>query len=202
MSAWWLGRPRSWLPGKTETSLVESVPGSQAGIAPSSPSGLRAAIRGGTEVSPALIARNPDSRATSSSARSSSSSTSRRFSTRSSGMAGPDDNAADVYRPPPPRFRADRGLWRAARGRGAPAAGPEDPGAPHGDPRGAHRHRGELRYSEGGDEGSVSAGELLLVNPGERHSYWADVPTGAYIVYSGLPGVRFRPWALRQRDHT
>lgn len=61
---------------------------------------------------------------------------------------------------------------------------------------------GVLRYSEGAQSGSVGAGELLLVNPGERHSYWAEVPTGAYIVYSGLPGVRFRPWALRQRDHT
>lgn len=58
---------------------------------------------------------------------------------------------------------------------------------------------GELRYSEGGEEGSVSAGELLLVNPGERHSYWAEVPTGAYIVYAGLPGARHRPWALRRR---
>jgi quercetin dioxygenase-like cupin family protein len=58
---------------------------------------------------------------------------------------------------------------------------------------------GELRYSEGERSGSVSTGELLLVNPGERHSYWADVPTGAYILYSGLPGVRFRPWALRHR---
>ena len=60
---------------------------------------------------------------------------------------------------------------------------------------------GELRYSggEGAGEGSVAAGELLLVNPGERHSYWADVPTGAYIVYAGLPGARHRPWALRRR---
>ena len=58
---------------------------------------------------------------------------------------------------------------------------------------------GELHYSEGKAEGSVAAGELLLVNPGERHSYWADVPTGAYMVYAGLPGVRARPWALRRR---
>jgi len=58
---------------------------------------------------------------------------------------------------------------------------------------------GELRYSEGGTEGSVAAGELLLVNPGERHSYWAEVPTGAYIVYAGLPGARHRSWALRRR---
>ena len=58
---------------------------------------------------------------------------------------------------------------------------------------------GEIRYSEGGHEGAVAAGELLLVNPGERHSYWAAVPTGAYIVYAGLPGARHRPWALRRR---
>ena len=58
---------------------------------------------------------------------------------------------------------------------------------------------GELRYSEGAQEGSVAAGELLLVNPGERHSYWAEVPTGAYIVYAGMPGARSRPWALRRR---
>lgn len=58
---------------------------------------------------------------------------------------------------------------------------------------------GELRYSEAGEEASVAAGELLLVNPGERHSYWAEVPTGAYILYAGLPGTRSRPWALRRR---
>jgi len=58
---------------------------------------------------------------------------------------------------------------------------------------------GELLYSEGSQRGAVGAGELLLVNPGERHSYWAEVPTGAYMVYAGLPGARHRPWALRQR---
>lgn len=59
---------------------------------------------------------------------------------------------------------------------------------------------GELRFSEGENRGTVAAGELLLVNPGERHAYWAEVPTGAYIVYAGLPGARHRPWALRRRD--
>ena len=59
---------------------------------------------------------------------------------------------------------------------------------------------GEIRYSEGGVEGSVEAGELLLVNPGERHSYWADVETEAYMLYAGLPGTKPRPWALRRKS--
>lgn len=58
---------------------------------------------------------------------------------------------------------------------------------------------GELQYSEGGAEGSVRAGELVLVNPGERHSYWAEQETAAYMVFAGLPGVRAREWSLRRR---
>lgn len=59
---------------------------------------------------------------------------------------------------------------------------------------------GVLRYSEGGAEGEARAGELLLVNPGERHRYWADVETSAFLVYAGLPGVRARKWDLKTRS--
>jgi hypothetical protein len=41
---------------------------------------------------------------------------------------------------------------------------------------------------------------MILVNPGERHSYWADTETAAYLVYAGLPQVRPRPWSLKQRE--
>jgi quercetin dioxygenase-like cupin family protein len=58
---------------------------------------------------------------------------------------------------------------------------------------------GVLRYSEGGASGAARAGELLLINPGERHSYWAEVETAAYMVFAGLPGARARPWSLRRR---
>jgi quercetin dioxygenase-like cupin family protein len=61
--------------------------------------------------------------------------------------------------------------------------------------------RGTLRYSEGpGTEGAAQEGEMILVNPGERHSYWADTETAAYLVYAGLPQVRPRPWSLKQRE--
>ena len=62
---------------------------------------------------------------------------------------------------------------------------------------------GRLLFSEsdGGRErtGEAAAGELVLVNPGERHSYWAAERTSGYLVYAGLPGVRARPWTLRKR---
>ena len=58
---------------------------------------------------------------------------------------------------------------------------------------------GVLRYSEGRVTGEAHAGELLLINPGERHTYWADRETNAYMVFAGLPGARSRPWNLRQR---
>jgi quercetin dioxygenase-like cupin family protein len=59
---------------------------------------------------------------------------------------------------------------------------------------------GALHYSEGTEiSGTVRAGELLLINPGEHHSYWAAEPTGAYLVFAGLPGVRARSWQLRRR---
>lgn len=67
---------------------------------------------------------------------------------------------------------------------------------------------GELFYREGSGSsgssaapasGSVRAGELVLVNPGERHTYRAAEATSAYLVYAGLPGVRARDWTLRRR---
>jgi quercetin dioxygenase-like cupin family protein len=58
---------------------------------------------------------------------------------------------------------------------------------------------GVLRYSEGPSAGEARAGELILINPGERHTYWADEATAAYMVFAGLPGVRSRPWSLRRR---
>jgi quercetin dioxygenase-like cupin family protein len=58
---------------------------------------------------------------------------------------------------------------------------------------------GVLRYSEGRTTGEARAGELILINPGERHSYWADEETAAYMVFAGLPGARARPWSLRSR---
>ena len=58
---------------------------------------------------------------------------------------------------------------------------------------------GRLHFTDGRQEGVVEAGGLFLIDPGERHSYWADEETAAYLVFAGLPGVRFRPWTLRER---
>jgi quercetin dioxygenase-like cupin family protein len=58
---------------------------------------------------------------------------------------------------------------------------------------------GALQFDDGADTGVVGAGEMLLINPGERHTYRAAVETAAYLVYAGLPGVRSRPWTLRKR---
>lgn len=58
---------------------------------------------------------------------------------------------------------------------------------------------GRLRMSEGDHETEARAGELVLVSPGERHAYWADEETSAYLLYSGLPGTRPRDWTLRRR---
>jgi hypothetical protein len=41
---------------------------------------------------------------------------------------------------------------------------------------------------------------MLLINPGERHTYRADVNTSAYLVFAGLPGVRSRTWSLRRKN--
>src|SRR5579859_6192659 len=58
---------------------------------------------------------------------------------------------------------------------------------------------GRLLYGTGLGEQSVGAGEMLLIDPGERHVYRAEEHTAAYLVFAGLPGVRARPWALRHR---
>ena len=56
-------------------------------------------------------------------------------------------------------------------------------------------------HSEGpGSEGVAEKGEMVLVNPGELHTYWADTETAAYLVYAGLPQSRPRPWSLKQRE--
>lgn len=61
---------------------------------------------------------------------------------------------------------------------------------------------GRLDFSDGERTGSVSVGEMLLINPGERHTYHAEVETAAYLVFAGLPGVRSRAWTLRRRNGT
>jgi quercetin dioxygenase-like cupin family protein len=58
---------------------------------------------------------------------------------------------------------------------------------------------GRLHFDDGSTEGAVDAGEMLLINPGERHTYRADTDTSAYLVFAGLPGVRSRTWSLRRR---
>lgn len=58
---------------------------------------------------------------------------------------------------------------------------------------------GRLHFDDGTSSGQVGAGEMLLINPGERHTYRADVATSAYLVFGGLPGVRTRPWTLRRK---
>lgn len=58
---------------------------------------------------------------------------------------------------------------------------------------------GRLDFNDGSTEGVVVAGEMLLINPGEHHTYRADVATSAYLVFAGLPGVRSRTWSLRRR---
>lgn len=58
---------------------------------------------------------------------------------------------------------------------------------------------GALHFHDGTHEGLVSEGEMLLINPGERHKYRADIETSAYLVFAGLPGVRSRTWSLRKR---
>jgi quercetin dioxygenase-like cupin family protein len=59
---------------------------------------------------------------------------------------------------------------------------------------------GRLHFDDGSQSGEVGAGEMLLINPGERHTYRADVVTAAYLVFAGLPGVRSRTWTLRHKD--
>jgi len=58
---------------------------------------------------------------------------------------------------------------------------------------------GHLHFDDGKNRGEVAAGEMLLINPGERHTYRAEVETSAYLVFAGLPGVRSRTWSLRRK---
>lgn len=58
---------------------------------------------------------------------------------------------------------------------------------------------GALHFHDGVKWAEVRAGEMLLINPGERHRYRADVVTSAYLLYAGLPGVRSRTWTVRKR---
>jgi quercetin dioxygenase-like cupin family protein len=59
---------------------------------------------------------------------------------------------------------------------------------------------GRLLFDDGTNTGAVGTGEMLLINPGERHTYRADEPTSAYLVFAGLPGVRSRTWTLRRKS--
>ena len=59
---------------------------------------------------------------------------------------------------------------------------------------------GRLFFDDGHASGVVDAGQMLLINPGERHTYRADEPTSAYLVFAGLPGVRSRTWTLRRKS--
>lgn len=59
---------------------------------------------------------------------------------------------------------------------------------------------GRLHFDDGTLSGEVAAGEMLLINPGERHTYRADTSTSAYLVFAGLPGVRSRTWTLRRKS--
>src|SRR3979411_2763681 len=58
---------------------------------------------------------------------------------------------------------------------------------------------GRLHFDEGSKSGEVGIGEMLLINPGERHTYRAGIATSAYLVFAGLPGVRSRTWSLRRK---
>jgi quercetin dioxygenase-like cupin family protein len=59
---------------------------------------------------------------------------------------------------------------------------------------------GRLHFDDGAKSGDVDIGEMLLINPGERHTYRADIATSAYLVFGGLPGVRSRTWSLRRKS--
>src|SRR5260370_16891255 len=58
---------------------------------------------------------------------------------------------------------------------------------------------GRLHFDDGSRQGEVVAGEMLLINPADLHTYRPDVTTSAYLVFARLPGVRSRTWSLRQR---
>ena len=77
--AWCDGRSR--FSAKTDTSFVSRIPSAYPGIAARSPRSVLAAIRGGTDVRPALSSTNTRSSASSRRSRSSSSRTSARLRT-------------------------------------------------------------------------------------------------------------------------
>src|SRR5829696_2978815 len=86
-SAWWEGRPRPWLPGKTLTSLApRATPSRCTGMAPRIPPSADATTRGGTDARPALKLRRASARAASSASRSSSRVTSASLSTSTSAI--------------------------------------------------------------------------------------------------------------------
>ena len=58
---------------------------------------------------------------------------------------------------------------------------------------------GSLHLDDGATSGEFGPGGMLLINPGERHTYRAEVATSAYLVFAGLPGVRSRTWSLRRK---
>ena len=58
---------------------------------------------------------------------------------------------------------------------------------------------GSLHFDDGVKSGELKPGQMLLINPGEKHTYRADVATSAYLVFAGLPGVRSRTWSLRRK---
>src|SRR3989442_13405958 len=57
---------------------------------------------------------------------------------------------------------------------------------------------GELHYSQGAQRGAARAGELILIDPGERHTHWAEEETAAYMVFAGLPVGLAWPWTLKR----
>src|SRR5258708_39366636 len=59
---------------------------------------------------------------------------------------------------------------------------------------------GRLHFDDGAKSGEVGAGEMLLINPGERHTYQADIETSAYLRFPGLPGVPSRTGSLRRKE--
>jgi quercetin dioxygenase-like cupin family protein len=59
---------------------------------------------------------------------------------------------------------------------------------------------GRLHFDDGAHAGDVGPGEMLLINPGEKHTYRSEVATNAYLVFAGLPGVRSRTWSLRRKE--
>src|SRR5436305_15264850 len=58
---------------------------------------------------------------------------------------------------------------------------------------------GRLHFDDGVQAGEVGTGEMLLINPGERRTYRADVATAAYRVVGGHRGWGTLSWLCRGR---